>query len=359
MLILRSKFHPNRITLSFIPAGNEQVASSRIRVYCILDALHRRHVRFVIGYDSSADALIVQKRLTAEVLEAVRECKRRRKLVIYDCDDIGPILNAWAPQKLRREMIRSAELVTTNSAGFRAALLGRYRARKVELIPDAIDYFLKAPFRPTISTVSPLRLLWFGNRRNLALLERYADVLKSVPKIRLLICTDFLHVSPGEKPASLSAAAFRRRLEFKAFRHPSFSFLQWDLNSFPTLLRSCDLSILPHDGSAGDRAKSNNRMIASIAWGTPVIASRTPAYEATARQMGLSECLFDKPEDVPALIESLRSASARRRYLKLSQPWVWKHHSADVVAEKLCDAIERNLKFAERTGVTVVKGTRA
>lgn len=333
------------MTLSFIPAGNEQVASSRIRVYCILNALRRRQVRVAVGFDESADALIVQKRVTAEILEAVRECKKQRKLVIYDCDDIGSALEAWAPSRLRRAMIRSADLVTTNSPGFRAALLTRYSARKVTIIPDAIDYYLKVPVERPIRESSSLRLLWFGSHRNLPLLEKYLDVLKSIPKCHLWICTNVSALAPAIKSRSRSVRLSKSHRRLDALKHESISLSEWEVDTFPALLCSCDLSFLPHDGTAADRAKSSNRMIASIAWGTPVIASRTIAYEDTARKMGLLDCLFDRPNDVPALVESWRSAASRQRYLSLAQPWVLKNHSADVVAGKWCKAIEHQLRI--------------
>jgi hypothetical protein len=333
------------MTLSFIPAGNDQVASSRIRVYCLLNALRRRKVGVSTRYDRSADVLIVQKRVTGEILEAVREFKRLRKPVIYDCDDIGPVLEAWAPAKLRREMIRSADLVTTNSAGFRNALLGRYRARKVAIIPDAIDYYLKKPIRRTIRPSSPLRLLWFGNQRNLRLLEKYAAVLQAIPRCHLCVCTNLSALFSPKMVGLPDGRPLGRHPSLKAFGHHSISLVEWKVDTFPALLHSCDLSFLPHDGGAEDRAKGSNRMVASIAWGTPAIASRTTAYEDTARKMGVPDCLFDRPEDVPALVEMWRGASSRQRYLTLAQPWVGKNHSADVVAEKLCWTIASHLQM--------------
>jgi glycosyltransferase involved in cell wall biosynthesis len=334
------------MTLSFLPAGGARVASSRIRVFCLLGALHRRNVRTVLGPDPAADVLIVQKRVTLEIIAAVAAARKNGALIIYDCDDLGPALDRWAPPKWRWRMIRSADLVTTNTPEARAELLGRHRARAVAVIPDAIDYFPAAPPAPSVSTRTQLRVLWFGHRRNLPLLQPYAEALKSIPRCRLIVCTN---APPSRRDRAAGPTPWREADEDR-FRHPSISFVPWEPESFPALLRSCDLSILPHDGTPADRAKSANRMIASIAWGTPAIASRTPAYARTARRMGVPECLFDGPEDLPALIDSLRQPTSRRRYLRRAQPWVWRHHSADVVAGRLCRTIARYRRTAAKRG---------
>jgi hypothetical protein len=101
--------------------------------------------------------------------------------------------------------------------------------------------------------------------------------------------------------------------------------------------------LLSHDGTAADRSKSNNRMISSIAWGVPAIVSRTPEYERTAREAGVTGALFDTPAQMVAAIERHRPAAARAAYLDRAQPHVWRHHAPAVVAGQLLQILHHHL----------------
>lgn len=314
--------------LSFLPAGGDRVASSRIRVYGLQGALAAMQVESRIGYWPDAEALVVQKRVTGEVLAAVRDFKGRGGLVLYDCDDLGKPLDYWAPPEALKEMLALADVVTTNTGPFRDALLQHPGVPLVEIVPDVIDYGLQAPVRNDALAASPLRILWFGNHTNLHLLGRYARALEMVPDCTVVICTS-------------------KDVDLSPFGRGPFAFFQWDLAGFPDLLRSCHLSFLPHDGGAADRAKSNNRMITSIGWGVPAVVSRTPEYEKLAHLAGLPESIFGSPEEVAGAIEFLRPQAARSRYLDLAQPAVWGRHAPDVVARRFCDVVARHIERIE------------
>lgn len=333
------------MTISFLTAGPERVASSRIRVHCLLPALRRMGVRPILGFDPAADALFVQKRVTAEVLDAVSRFRRQGKLVIYDCDDAGAALEFWAPSRLLARMLAAADLVTTNTLGFRRHLRG-LGASRVEIVPDTIDYYLASPIEAGIGHSPRLRLLWFGHRQNLPLLQRHLPVLTSIAQIRIVVCTN-PRVPPTTGRLSRLAYVPLQPEAIRAFGHQAISFVRWTVEAFPPLLRSCQLSFLPHDGPPADRAKSENRMITSIAWGTPAIASRTPAYRAAAGRFGVPECLFARSAEIPQLVASLRSTGARRSYLAKAQPRIWRDHAPEVVARKLQECIMRKLGRAE------------
>ena len=66
-----------------------------------------------------------------------------------------------------------------------------------------------------------------------------------------------------------------------------------------------------HDGSEWDRAKSNNRMITSIAWGVPAVVSCTPEFERTAIEAKVPYAIFAGKTDLPATIERLRPPEVR------------------------------------------------
>jgi hypothetical protein len=308
--------------ISFIPAGSRNLASSRIRVYALVAPLARLGIGVEVGRVADADAVVVQKRLDHGILASVRLAKAAGKLIVYDCDDLGAVLEDWAPRPLREEMISLADVVTTNSEGFREALREEHRAGTVEILPDTIDYGLVSPIEELAPETGRLRVLWFGNCCNFSMIRPYLASSASVADLELVVCTHLC-----ERTADAQEA------------WPAIHFVDWSLKGFPALLRSCHLSLLTHQGGAADRAKSNNRMIASICWGVPALVSRTPEYERTARLAGVVEAIFDGPDELASLVERHRPAAVRRRYLARAQRVLWQRHAPDAVARRLLEIV--------------------
>jgi hypothetical protein len=306
--------------ISFLPAADHTVASSRIRVYAIQPALQRMGVRTKIGFCSTADILLVQKRLTVDNLELARTFRSLGRLVIYDCEDLGAALAYWAKEDLVHAMFQIANVVTTNTEEFRKEFIKSLNAKTVEIVPDAVDYYLESPVAGAGSTSSTLRLLWFGHHANIKLLLPYFSLFETMPDCSLTVCT-------GERGRCLVAP----------YQHVRF--VPWSVREFPSVLRAFDLTFLPHGGTVAGRAKSSNRMITSIAWGVPAIVSRTPAYEETARSAGVLESCFGSVEEARKCIEALRPTYSRNLYLKKAQPVIWRKHSPDAVATRLCEVI--------------------
>jgi hypothetical protein len=184
----------------------------------------------------------------------------------------------------------------------------------VEVIPDAVDYYPTAPVRVPLTAGEPLRVLWFGSISNVALFERYVPALTSLPGVEPVVATD------ANAVAAYSA------------KYPGVCFVPWSRSTFLATLHSCHLSCLMHDGTEVDRVKSNNRMITSITWGVPAVVSRTVEYERTAREAGVAGAVFGGPEDLRAVVESLRSVQGRDEYLTRAQPYVWQMYAPGAVA---------------------------
>lgn len=279
-------------------------------------------MRSRVGYWPDADVLIVQKRVDPEVLASVRAFRARGGTVVYDCDDMGKALEYWAPPPYFDEMLAHTDLVTTNTDAFRKLLGSAYGVAGVELVPDVVDYYSRGSVRNNLAIDKMVRVLWFGNRSNLHLLRKYVDAFMAIADCALVICCD-------ETP------------ELAAFSHPHIHYIPWQLSTFTEVLRSCHLTFLPHDGAPEDRAKSNNRMITSITWGVPAIVSRTPEYERLAKLIEQPHCLIDHSEQLAEAIAYWRSEQARARYLDAGQPVVWRRHSPDAVARRICELLHR------------------
>jgi glycosyltransferase involved in cell wall biosynthesis len=311
--------------VAIFPAHDDNAASSRIRAFTLLKTLsllgHDARLRDAAG----ADVVVIQKRVTPRTIAVVDHAKREGALIVYDVDDVGRDL--WyftAPSTLHR-LLHRVDIVTTDTAAHAALLERDYSVERVEIVPDTIDYYPAGPVRVAVDTDRTLRILWFGNAANITLFEKYSRALANVPRVELVVATN------------------RSAIPRLSQRFPHVSFVPWSRDDFVALLQSCALTVLPHDGSESDRAKSNNRMIASIAWGVPAVVSRTPEYVRTAIEAGVADALFGDERELVSAIERLRDAGARRAYLDAAQSEVWLRYSPAAVAERF---------------VAVVKGAR-
>jgi 2-polyprenyl-3-methyl-5-hydroxy-6-metoxy-1,4-benzoquinol methylase len=308
---------------SLIPADTEDTASSRIRVYSLQKALRSLGHTATVGPAPDAEVCLVQKRAPWETLREARQAKARGCIILYDVDDLGKALWYHVSHRLFFEMIRLADAVTTDTEAHRDQLVRKYGVKRVEVIPDTIDYYPSGPVRPSMREGKPLRVLWFGAAPNIGLFEKYISSLTAMPDIEVVVAIDL-----GAIPAYSA-------------KYPCITFVPWSRDSFLSTLQSCDLSCLMHDGSAVDQAKSNNKMIASITWGVPAVVSRTPEYERTAREAGVEPAVFSDELELRAAIEHLRPREARIAYLDRAQPDIWDRYAPRAIATKFVEMAAR------------------
>ena len=315
--------------VAIFPAHAESAASSRIRAYTLLRSLAGIGCETALADIDGADVVLVQKRVSPELLDIIARARDNGALIVYDVDDIGRAL--WyhiAPTALFR-LLGLVDVVITDTEMHAESLRRDYGIAAVEIVPDAVDYHPVAPARPPLSDGKSLRVLWFGSASNIALFERDLPALQSIEGVQVVGLTN------AHKLKALSA------------RHPRVSFLPWARETFVEVLQSCDLTVLSHDGSAADLAKSNNRMIASITWGVPALVSRTPEYERTAREAHIEYAVFGDETEMAGAIEHLRSPAARKAYLDSAQPEIWDRYSPHAVARRFLDVVNSSQR---RTG---------
>jgi hypothetical protein len=308
--------------IAIFPAHDESAASARIRSFTLQRSLAAMGHDARLRDSEGADVLFVQKRATSNTLTLVREARQQGSLVLYDVDDLGRDL--WyhiAPSVLHR-LLPMVDVVTTDTSEHRDLLLRDYGVPSVEIIPDTIDYYPTGPVRLPLTDTSPLRVLWFGNVANISLFEKYAHTLASMAGVQTVAVTN------------------ARAIERLSAHWPAVDFVPWSRNEFVSVLQSCALTVLPHDGTEADRAKSNNRMIASITWGVPAIVSRTPDYVRTAQEAGVEYALFNDESELIAAVERLRTASARLAYLDAAQSEVWRRYSPAAVAMRFLEVVQ-------------------
>ena len=310
---------------SLIPADTEDTASSRIRVYTLSRSLKSLGLSVSLEYSMEADVLLIQKRLTDLRLDHVRDAKARGCTVVYDVDDLGSALWYWTPQRLFYEMLELADIVTTDTELRRESLLNEFGASRVEVVPDAVDYYPSGPAELTPAEGDPLRVLWFGTLLSMEHFERYIGVLSDMRDVQVV--------------AIVAAGGISTYLEY----YPEVEFIPWSRSTFVSSLQTCHLSCLVHADSGDNRAKSNNKLITSINWGLPAVVSSTPEYERTVREAGVAaHALFGDDGALGSSVEALRPVGARGAYLEKAQPYVWQNYAPAVVAERFLEIIARN-----------------
>ncbi len=307
--------------IAIFPGGDENRASSRIRAFTLAKALRDAGHDARLGDATGAEVLLIQKGATKQTIELVSTARRNGALIVYDADDLGTAL--WwfvAPRTLHR-LLPLVDLITTDTPQHAEALQHDLGFDSVEVVPDAVDYYPTGPVRPPLAPETPLRIVWFGDANNFPLFARYAGTLSAIPQSEVMVVTN---------PHAINALASR---------FPEISFMPWARETFPGILQRAALSLLTHDGSEIDRAKSNNRMITSITWGVPAVASQTPEYERTARECGVEYAIFREEADCVSTIERLRSRVAREAYLDIAQPEAWQRYSPAAVAQRFVDIV--------------------
>lgn len=311
------------LRIGILPAGSEDTASARIRAHILHRALVKLGVRTTLGRARRADVLYVQKRLSVRRIQSVKTARAEGRRILYDVDDLGEALWWWAPRPLFREMLTLTDLVITGTPEQAAMLREEHGAPRVSVLPCAIDYAADGLAAPVLRDVRQLRLLWFGNNSNVDLWKRYRDAIFGLDHLQPVLVIDALQA---------------RDL---AVREPRLECHAWSRATFVNILRSCDLTCLMHDGSPYDRAKSNNRMTTSIAWGVPALVSATPDYERTAVAAGVPEAVFGDERMLLVAIDRLHSVEARRHYLAAAQPYVWREYSPERIAQRFLDLVTR------------------
>ena len=324
--------------ISFLPAGDENTASSRIHVYSLHKALIKNGIDSRIGFSDDADVLFVQKKVTSDILTCIYKIKARGKIVIYDIDELGNALDYWINPKYQKKVFELADIITTDTIARREYILKKWRHERIEVLPACIDYYPEAPVRLDLKDEKVIRVLWFGCMGNIALFEKYSSALVAIPNVEVIVV------------AGISSL----ELQDLTLRYPKITFIPWEFANFISVLQSCHLTCLMHDGSQIDRTKSNNKMITSIAWGVPAMVSRTPDYERTALESGVGYAIFDNAADIRNIIERMWSPSARNQYLDTAQKFIWNNYSPEMLQKRLLHILSAH-RIAKNGFETVIE----
>ena len=227
----------------FIPWGDENTASSRLRVYNVLPYL-KASLELPKKYKKS-DVLIIQKALRPDEMARAQADGAK---VIYDIDD------NYLDKREFVTMAENADLVTVGSSYFHRWF------PDAPVIDDSLDW------DGTEKKLGKTNLVgWHGYGTN-AYINAIAPVLENKGyKIRTIVCKEYM----------------------QPYIDDGYDVKEWKLDTIDKDLAECDF----HASFLGDddfsQAKGMNKLIKAWAIGVPAFVTYTPEYDRVFRESGI------------------------------------------------------------------------
>lgn len=303
-----------------VPIAGRQVASSRIRLYSLVEALPERFDTTVAVPQLGAelrdcdpmqfDLVYVQKDARPPVIDLSRRAAEAGIPVVYDIDDD---FGCW-PGMAEASMCEVANVVTVDSES-RAVLIREVTSSTVVTLPCMIDLaesperVSARPIRQKIRTVAS-----FGNLVSLRHTLPYIEALPSE-------ITTYL-IGPGDAGLEL----------------PGATLVPFELGTFVAHLTAADVFILAH-GPREASLKDNNRLIMAMSLARPALASPSPAYLEVLGDLGL-ERLACQANEVAARLEELADPTTRAQIGAAGYEYAWSRYSPERCVERFTKVLD-------------------
>lgn len=226
------------LRFNFITQHTENLGSMRSRIISVSNYLLEKGYRSVInGNIKEADIIIFQKGNIDFIKKKFIEARKFGKFIIFDIDD-------WF-DKVYDAIIRKSDLVFVGSS-----FLKRQWERlnkNIIVLDDPLDIKNIDIGLAQYNLTNP-KIGWFGNRENLAVLER--TQIEGITKI----------TRGGD--------------------------IEWSIETIDENIQKFDLIVIPQDKSMYGCAKGNCRMLKALYLGVPVLVSDLEAYIDLANVLG-------------------------------------------------------------------------
>jgi len=252
----------SQMNVAWLPFSREQThASSRIRALQVERWLYKNAPEITYNTREPFDVAVHFKRANVSLTKA--------GVHVLDVADNHLCLNGPKRERLISDLaIVDAAICGTEQLAW---YLAPWCDKRIEVIPDSLD----EGFGNTIPAWSPVkgRLLWFGSWGTKGQAGGMTD----------LLLPDFVK---GLRESSTFTHLVVCSNDFELYRHEIMDtfpiptrYVEWSLRSFPELLASAELVVLPVTPTPFTLAKSHNRVTTAIRAGVPCLASQHPAYE--------------------------------------------------------------------------------
>lgn len=296
-------FKRSKAKFLWLPLGDENLASSRLRCYVLNRELGKANVSSKLGFIDIATVYVIQKRLDLKAVLFIFFARLCGGKVILDIDDV--LLDNIDWQRRVRYFGCAVDAITTATAEQMLIVKNCLSSNELNRVSffvfeNPIDYFNEA-FNPVIKRKNNevLRIGWFGNSANFNLFEEF-ELINSMG-FSLVIISD-------ENPFA------NFKIDYKVH------FIKWNKSTFETdFCSNIDICILSHFGGTLVSSKSANKLVASIYLGVPVIASSTPAYSRILNLFNKSEYLYTSLSDLGLKLSKLSNLNERITYMAIRE----------------------------------------
>jgi hypothetical protein len=245
----------------YIPFGNENTASSRLRVFKPGQHIQDAFVGVPEKYQKG-DVLIIQK---TPQREEMKKAQAEGAKVIYDIDDYYWDKNDWQsnPQEFR-SMIKNADLITVDTEEKKKMLgfVGK-KSRLAVVIPDCLDW--DGEFR----TEQPKNGIigWTGYGNSGVYLDKVRKDLPREYTLRLITSADWPKYVKAEGEEVQSRP--------------------WSLDMVDHYLRECEFTIYPLPDEDFTKCKGMHKLLKSWANKIPCYTSPMPDYVKAMEEAGV------------------------------------------------------------------------
>lgn len=263
----------------FLPWGDENTASSRLRVYKPMQYM-KASLKLPKQY-KKGDVLIIQKALRPD--EMTRAQAQGAK-VIYDIDD------NYMDQREFVQMCENADLVTVGSSFFH-----RYFP-DAPVIDDSLDWDGVSKKKKGKSNL----VGWHGYG-NHAYINGVAGILeKKGYRIRTIVGKSYIQ------------------------NYEQFDAHEWDLKTIDKLLSECDFCAIYLELDDFSQAKGMNKLIKAWAIGIPAFVSYNPEYDRVFRESGISGFMvrnWDTHDFSKSWTSTMRQYALKFHPKKIAKQW--------------------------------------
>lgn len=240
----------------YIPFGNENTASSRLRVFKPGQHIEDAFVGVPEKYEKG-DVLIIQK---TPQREEMKKAQAQGAKVIYDIDDYY-----WDKIEFR-SMLKNADCVTVDTEEKKRMLgfVGK-KSRGAVVIPDCLDWDgVSREEQPKNGIIG-----WTGYGNSGVYLDKIKDELPKDYTLRLVTSADWWKYVKDE--------------ECKVQSRP------WSIDMVDHYLRECEFTIYPLDKSEFANCKGMHKLLKSWANKIPCYTSPMPDYVKAMEEAGVGE----------------------------------------------------------------------
>jgi len=311
-----------KIRITCISAGNMSHASSRLRSYYLFEKYKEFGIEILrVNYFSElikGNLIHIHQIFSYKALFFMFLYRILGKKIIFDFADHSPGLKNFLATFVT---LFFASIVTVNTIKRKKYWQSRLPWKKIVFIPDVADYYNDFLIKPKpLKEIESKSFLWFGHSSNFHSIKDTFFYLSSQSNIKLTVISD-------------NDWCQNYLSEFK-----DINFHEWTVNFNLSEINFSGYVLLSHFNDLYGNYKSENKMVTSLLSGCIPIVSNTSAYSILANNINCQNLIFNKPDDVIKISESLNLEYCNN-LINESFKYIVKNYSKEHVLSKLIESL--------------------